>query len=262
VAKNNNLAGLAALGALGYMLTKDKGQAADQTPGPGRQSQGAGYDSFGTNTGSATDLKTPMQSIAEADKSDRSSSLSMKGDSGVTTPGTDTSAPNLNTAVNKPRSSKPAVAKNTTANAYKSGVMGGSTQPADYSNEGRPGVAPDMSGKPQAGNRNPRTGRPMPFSDTAPTSTRTARPLPPGARFVPGFGAVDENDNIIPGYMGGYNPDAATSGTSSRNPRTGRQMTTFKKGGAVKMASGGMTSSASRRADGIATKGKTRGKIC
>jgi hypothetical protein len=34
-------------------------------------------------------------------------------------------------------------------------------------------------------------------------------------------------------------------------------------GGAVKkMASGGMTSSASKRADGIATKGKTRGKIC
>lgn len=38
----------------------------------------------------------------------------------------------------------------------------------------------------------------------------------------------------------------------------------YKKGGAVKkkMASGGMTSSASKRADGIASKGKTRGKIC
>jgi len=37
----------------------------------------------------------------------------------------------------------------------------------------------------------------------------------------------------------------------------------FKKGGAVKkMASGGSVSSASRRADGIATKGKTRGKMC
>ena len=37
----------------------------------------------------------------------------------------------------------------------------------------------------------------------------------------------------------------------------------FKRGGAVKkMASGGMTSSASKRADGIASKGKTRGKIC
>jgi hypothetical protein len=37
----------------------------------------------------------------------------------------------------------------------------------------------------------------------------------------------------------------------------------FKKGGKVKkMASGGMTSSASKRADGIASKGKTRGKMC
>ena len=37
----------------------------------------------------------------------------------------------------------------------------------------------------------------------------------------------------------------------------------MKRGGTVKKyASGGMVSSASRRADGIATKGKTRGKIC
>ena len=38
---------------------------------------------------------------------------------------------------------------------------------------------------------------------------------------------------------------------------------TMKRGGKVKkMASGGMTSSASKRADGIATKGKTRGRMC
>jgi len=37
----------------------------------------------------------------------------------------------------------------------------------------------------------------------------------------------------------------------------------MKKGGETKkMASGGMTSSASKRADGIAVKGKTRGKMC
>jgi len=39
---------------------------------------------------------------------------------------------------------------------------------------------------------------------------------------------------------------------------------TYKKGGKVKakkMASGGKVSSASKRADGIATKGKTRGRI-
>jgi hypothetical protein len=36
----------------------------------------------------------------------------------------------------------------------------------------------------------------------------------------------------------------------------------FKKGGAVKMSSGGSFSSASRRADGIAQRGKTKGKMC
>jgi hypothetical protein len=43
-----------------------------------------------------------------------------------------------------------------------------------------------------------------------------------------------------------------------------RRNSYYRKGGAVKgYASGGMTSSsASKRADGIATKGKTRGKIC
>ena len=41
-----------------------------------------------------------------------------------------------------------------------------------------------------------------------------------------------------------------------------RRNSYYKKGGAVKgYASGGMTSSASKRADGIATKGKTRGKM-
>jgi hypothetical protein len=36
----------------------------------------------------------------------------------------------------------------------------------------------------------------------------------------------------------------------------------MKKGGTVKMASGGSVSSASKRGDGIALRGKTRGKLC
>lgn len=35
-----------------------------------------------------------------------------------------------------------------------------------------------------------------------------------------------------------------------------------KKGGAIKMAAGGKVGSASKRADGIAQRGKTRGKVC
>ena len=53
--------------------------------------------------------------------------------------------------------------------------------------------------------------------------------------------------------------DYYESGKAQIDKQEGR----FKRGGAVKkMASGGMTSSASKRADGIATKGKTRGKMC
>ena len=55
-----------------------------------------------------------------------------------------------------------------------------------------------------------------------------------------------------PGY------DAAAS--SLRKNIGGDDFTIMKKGGMTKMASGGMT--ASRRGDGIASRGKTRGKIC
>lgn len=46
-------------------------------------------------------------------------------------------------------------------------------------------------------------------------------------------------------------------------PAAPKTVETNKRGGVIKkMASGGMTSSASKRGDGIATKGKTRGRMC
>ena len=60
--------------------------------------------------------------------------------------------------------------------------------------------------------------------------------------------------------------ESARSGSGSTDTRSVSQRLRaafgMKSGGATKMASGGMTSSASKRADGIATKGKTRGKMC
>jgi hypothetical protein len=218
--RNSNLAGLAALGALGYMMSKDKDQAStDQTPGPGRQSLGAGYDSPGTNTGSATDLKTPMQSIADADQSVGSStSPVMRGETGTTTLGPAYNEPTTTTTKpSAPKATAPKASKNT--NYSNEGR--GSIAP-DYSNEGRSGVGPNMSGK------------------VATARRETYKGLD---------GKIHYKEDV-----------AKPSMSTMKNPRTGREMTTFKKGGAVKMASGGMT--ASRRADGIATKGKTRGKIC
>jgi hypothetical protein len=60
--------------------------------------------------------------------------------------------------------------------------------------------------------------------------------------------------------------ESARSGSGATDTRSVSQRLRsafgMKSGGATKMASGGMTSSASKRADGIAVKGKTRGKMC
>lgn len=59
----------------------------------------------------------------------------------------------------------------------------------------------------------------------------------------------------------GIQPPSPDEGPTMTAPR-GMRRPGMKKGGCVKkMASGGSTGSASKRADGIATKGKTKGKI-
>jgi hypothetical protein len=85
-------------------------------------------------------------------------------------------------------------------------------------------------------------------------------PMPPmpGANIM-GGGTPPVTTNFKPG-MGG-NIGGSAAGTPA-----GMNMRTMKKGGKVKqMASGGMTSktsSASKRADGIAQRGKTKGRMC
>ena len=60
--------------------------------------------------------------------------------------------------------------------------------------------------------------------------------------------------------------DRARSGSTTDTRSVSQRLRSafgMRKGGETKkMASGGMTSSASKRADGIAVKGKTRGKMC
>jgi hypothetical protein len=75
-----------------------------------------------------------------------------------------------------------------------------------------------------------------------------------GRYAVPGYGDQGQFAGGSGSGRGGssYTDDELTSGRAA-----------YKHGGKVKkMASGGMTSSASKRADGIAIKGKTRGKMC
>jgi len=72
-----------------------------------------------------------------------------------------------------------------------------------------------------------------------------------------GGGGFGGDDRIPSGVHSGFDYSSGNTATSLLKGLG------LKKGGKVKKyASGGMVSSASKRADGIATKGKTRGKMC
>jgi hypothetical protein len=258
MASTKDLAGLAALGALGYMMSQ-QGNKVDlnqpESSGDSNPNRGAGYNSTETR------LNTPDQSIAAADQSSKGS-ISTRGDSGVTTPGP-ASAPNLDYTSAAPVSQKTPAAPTAKTKAVrpqakpsqqnlppanKSSASTASSKPVDdtnYSNEGR-GAAPNMN-------------------ISQPTTAPATKPMPAGAKFVPGFGMVDADGNIIPrgGPSGPSGPDDGFLGKNFRKALG----SSYKKGGETKvkkMAKGGLTSSpssASSRGDGIASRGKTRGKI-
>ena len=76
----------------------------------------------------------------------------------------------------------------------------------------------------------------------------------------------EEGEFAAPGYGDLGQFAGGSGGSKPRDEELNAGASAMKRGGKVKkMASGGMTSkvsSASKRADGIAVKGKTRGKIC
>jgi hypothetical protein len=117
-------------------------------------------------------------------------------------------------------------------------------------------------------------GAPIP----QPGLTGGASSIPAGGGFSYGTPAGGNMSSMASGYntgapatttfqggttggMGGGMPGATGMPNTSMLPPGA----SFKRGGvakAKKMASGGSVSSASKRADGIAVKGKTKGKIC
>lgn len=110
-----------------------------------------------------------------------------------------------------------------------------------------------------------------------------AKPLPPGSIGMPGGpgGATTYNTGPMPkggpDYISGAKPMPGSfagallgGGAASSQPVMGNNIantgaTAFKRSPATpqsRMKSGGSVSSASKRADGIATKGKTKGRMC
>jgi hypothetical protein len=133
--------------------------------------------------------------------------------------------------------------------AYPSGVMGGARQAdtaknTDYSNEGRSSTAPTIASK--VGDV-VKTVAKTAYSGV-PTSEQASANRQAAMDRVKGFGkgVVD--------YVSNFETPA------ERAARERKEASGMKRGGMTKMASGGMT--ASRRGDGIASRGKTRGKIC
>ena len=106
----------------------------------------------------------------------------------------------------------------------------------------------DMSKPAQTGNASPVVAQ----GGDRSTRSDNAKPV-----VAPGGDRSVRSDNARPVFAPGGN--RSVRNFDYENDETEK----MKRGGKVKkMASGGMTSSASKRADGIATKGKTRGRMC
>jgi hypothetical protein len=229
MAKGKDLAKLAALGALGYMLTRG---------GKGKEST--------TDTGDETERLVnrggPRRQITDYMKKAPEAEDANYGNEGM----------------RSSRVSPAAVKDNTTGIRMPSGSPDGeagmsrgtrSVPNDNYSNEGRSSArAPSTVSSSEAGMKNYKPRRNSTPSNTVSSSEegmRNYKPrvTPQAAPFRGGQPGYDEAGNFLGGRRG-YD--------EAGNP--------MKKGGRVKkMASGGMT--ASRRADGIASKGKTKCKM-
>lgn len=238
MAKNaGKLAGLAALAGAAYMMSRGKDEA---TP-KGKADTGPGYKSTETR------LKTQAESIKDADKSVGSGpSPISQGASGTTTLGPDTSAVNLNPALNAPAAPPPKV--DPYAN-YEGGDLLPNTRSAPALNVPdaikNENVAKSVAKAAQAdANKAANAGNIKAASTKYSTATDQYKNLSRAA-------AVTD----------ARKREAEQARTDALRSSGGRRAA----GGAVKkMASGGMTSkvsSASKRADGIASRGKTRCKM-
>jgi hypothetical protein len=262
MARAKDLAALAGLAGIGYMLSKKGDKAGADTGGDSNPTRGAGYNSTETR------LKTPAQSIADADKSSKADSIVDKGPSGTTTPGP-APAPNLDVkpapAPVKPSNVvtgndlPPATPLKTITRNYKdpekqkvydtlNEKSGANTSSAQRSDQ-----LQDLS---RAVNREAKTSKAAQgdFSDV--TRTYTNQDDTPAVKHQEMYDTLNKKS--------GANTSSARKtdalAVASRAARAADAKRRAAKASGYK--SGGTVSSVSKRADGIATKGKTRGKIC
>jgi len=243
MARKNNLAALAALAGLGYALTSQSRNKVDLS-----EREDSNPDRKARPESTENRLKSQAQSIAEADKSSKATSMANN----------EPSAP----AVVVPDATK----NNSSANSA-------SAQTAKVNNQPPLVITKKLENLPVEQSAGSLKDRNPPV-----VITKELKNLPD---VRTNFGSLINYHQVNnKATTNEAAKQAAIAATQKHNEagekvKDGRykqmdadilnNMITnppMKKGGAVKMASGGMTSSASRRGDGIATKGKTRGKIC
>lgn len=225
----NNLAGLAALGALGMMMSKgSKGKGADRDTDTGVDVM----PSYAT--------RDPLEAAnSSQDAMDIRDSLT-RGAPGTSETVTPSSKPTASRA--RAPSSRSAISADDEAG------MSRGTRPRDPRNA-EAGMSRGTRTTSMAG-----AGRGV----TMPTQPQADSTTAEGMRnYVSRARTGTERDTSeidrVRNLAGAFNVPMRSRASEDD----------FKKGGAVKkMASGGMVSSASKRADGIAQKGKTRGKMC
>ena len=289
MAKNiGKLAGLAALAGAAYMMSKgkdkDKGNddAGDQiTSNYTKKDKKVGPDE--------TKLKTQAESIKEADKSVGSGpSPISQGPSGTTTLGPDTSVPNLDVKpapapkpANVPKIGDPSQSRGVLRSdrdtvqdkpLYKQeGVTIGGVEKRTEGNKPMPSLKA-VESKAAARKASISTDALRNASrKTAPANTPKSKTPAAATTTKVAETPTAKSKNILEEAKEEARRRAAASQTTrtstssstspvTRTPFPGSSALNKKHGGAVKMASGGMA--ASRRGDGIAQRGKTRGKMC
>jgi hypothetical protein len=251
MAKNiGKLAGLAALAGAAYMMSKGKGKSDDA--GDQKTSSYTGDTKKVESDG--VPLKTQKQSIEEADKSVGSGpSPNSQQASGTTTSGPDKSVPDLNENRNKPANVPKVQAQvDKEIKTFKS-----VSEPSDK----RVTLSSDAAVLEALNSRGNRSVKNDNYSNEGRSSILAAKKkqipvLPLGSSDTKTY---DRKQGATASGIDTYRKEQEEKERIKKLQASGGRRAS---GGAVKtknMASGGMT--ASRRADGIASRGKTKCKM-
>jgi hypothetical protein len=248
--RGRNLAALAALGALGYMATRPKEDGKDV---PVRDSVPVGTRARDEDERDGT---TPAAAAAPSKESYHGSEgrrdtpvASLEGNRGASLLGRRIAAPVASTSSMAPAREDTTSLAREAARAGRGQIIG-KDKSTDSTSPGTMGAYVS-----RAGTR---------ATEPAASPARSAAPAASAAQAASAEAPAASSKGLTLGTPTRPAPKAPSiyAGPEAWAEYRKQQTAGMKKGGAVKkMASGGSTSGASRRADGIAQRGKTKGRM-